>query len=332
MGSAIVKRATMKDVAERAGVSITSVSHVINKTRKVEANTKAAILAAIQELHYQPNTPARSLKGKGTKTLGVVIADIREDFFAEVVKSIEFTASEQQYNVILCDSEDNAGKERFYLNMLISKGVEGIIFAPVDLESSYDFLVASAIPFLQIDRKIPLLQSDYVGIDNIGSCEKVTERLLASGARKIAFIGYNDKVYTQKLRREGYRRAMERRGLYSEACLLFVGYHLEMTPDVIREFFEKNPDVDGAVCGSSNVCYETVTALDQLGRKIPEGIRLASYDESKWFDYLKFPVSAVIQPTEEIGRVSVDMLIKRIRKKGGKAFQDVFLDTEMIAR
>ena len=155
MGSAIVKRATMKDVAERAGVSITSVSHVINKTRKVEANTKAAILAAIQELHYQPNTPARSLKGKGTKTLGVVIADIREDFFAEVVKSIEFTASEQQYNVILCDSEDNAGKERFYLNMLISKGVEGIIFAPVDLESSYDFLVASAIPFLQIDRKIP---------------------------------------------------------------------------------------------------------------------------------------------------------------------------------
>lgn len=322
----------MKDVASRAGVSITSVSHVINKTRKVEARTRAAILAAIEELHYQPNTLARSLKGKGTKTLGVVISDIREDFFADVVKSLEFAASEQQYSMILCDSEDDLVKERFYLNMLISKGVDGIIFAPVDMDSTYTFLVASGIPYLQIDRKIPLLESDYVGIDNVHSCEAATEHLLAAGSRKIAFIGYNDKVYTQKLRREGYRRALERHGCFTEAYQLVVGYHLEITPDVIRQFFETNTDVDGVVCGTSNICYETVVALDQLGRNIPDGIRLASYDESKWFDYLKFPVSVVVQPTEEIGRCAVDLIIKRIRHKKQKAFQEVILDTELVVR
>jgi LacI family transcriptional regulator len=326
------RRATMKDVAGRAGVSISSVSHVINKTRKVEASTRALILAAIEELHYQPNTLARSLKGKGTKTIGVVIADIREDFFAEVVESIEFTASEQQYSVILCDSEDDLVKERFYLNMLISKGVDGILFAPVDMDSTYLFLVESGIPFLQIDRKIPQLESDYVGIDNMRSSAAATEHLIRTGSRKIAFIGYDDKVYTQKLRREGYRNTLAQNGSFNESYCLVVGYHLEVTTDVIKEFFSSHPDVDGAVCGTSNICYETVVALDQLGRRIPEDIRLASYDESKWFDYLKFPITVVAQPTEEIGRHAVDLIIKRVRQKKKRDFQQVILDTELIVR
>ena len=134
------------------------------------------------------------------------------------------------------------------------------------------------------------------------------------------------------LRREGYRNTLARHGYFNESYRLVVGYHLEITTDVIKEFFASHPDVDGVVCGTSNVCYETIVALDQLGRRIPETIRLASYDESKWFDYLRFPITVVAQPTEEIGRLAVDLIIKRIRQKKKKDFQQVILDTELIVR
>lgn len=322
----------MKDVALRAGVSISSVSHVINKTRKVETRTREAILAAIEELHYQPNTFARGLKGKSTKIIGVVIADIREDFFAEVVESIEFAASEQQYSVILCDSEDDLVKERFYLNMLIHKGVDGVIFSPVDSDSAYTFLVDSGIPFLQIDRQIPLLESDFVGIDNVRSSQEATEHLIRTGSRRIAFIGYDDKVSTQKLRHLGYRNALVKHDCLDGSRRLVIDYHQKITPDVIKEFFASHPELDGVVCGASSVCYETIVALDELRKRIPEDIRLASYDESKWFDYLRFPITVVSQPTQEIGRFAVNLITARIRRKKRKDFQNVTLETELIIR
>jgi len=136
----------MNDVAELAGVSISSVSHVINKTRRVEAVTKSKIIDAIQRLNYTPNLFARSLRGKGTPLLGVIISDIRDSFFAEIMKSIKFIALERGYNVILGDSESKWEKVRFFLKTFISKGLDGIIFAPFDITKFDQNLIASQIP------------------------------------------------------------------------------------------------------------------------------------------------------------------------------------------
>ncbi len=329
----MAKKATMKDVAELAGVSITSVSHVINKTRRVEDRTESAVLEAIEQLHYTPNILAQSLKGKRTRTIGVIIADIREDFFAEVVKSVEFSAAEKEYSVILCDSEESVAMERFYIDVLLSKGVDGIIFAPVDMDETYVNRLSPEIPFVQIDRKMSHYRADFVGIDNAGSAEAATCFLLEEGSRNVGFIGYTEKVFTQKLRVEGYRSALLSRGSeFDPARVLKVEYHQESTVDVIKAFLTGPKPIDGVVCGTSNICWETISAIDTLGLKIPGDIRVVSYDDSKWFDFLKYPVSVILQPTEAIGRLAVDLIIDRAENRLDDTKRQVILDTDLVVR
>ena len=128
-----LRHTTMKDVAKKAGLSISTVSHVINKTRFVERKTADKILRAITDLDYKPNIMARSLRGKGTKTIGIIISDIRDSFFSDAVKAIESHANIKGYNVILCDAEGNIEKENSYIDILLRKGIDGLIFAPVDM-------------------------------------------------------------------------------------------------------------------------------------------------------------------------------------------------------
>jgi len=327
------KKVTMKDVAKLAGVSISSVSHVINKTRRVEEHTESAVLNAIGQLHFTPNILAQSLKGKRTRILGVIIADIREDFFAEVVKSIELNAAEKEYSVMLCDSEENIGMEKFYIDILLSKGVDGIIFAPVDTDDPYVNRIAPEIPFVQIDRKMTHYRSDFVGIDNADSAEVATRFLFAEGCENVGFIGYNNKVYTQKMRIEGYRTAVLAKGKkFDPSMVLKVEYHQESTIDIIKGFLHGPSPVDGIVCGTSNICWETVAAIDNLGLKIPENIKIVSYDDSKWFNFLKYPISVVLQPTEAIGRLAVDLVIDRTENRGDDTKRQIILDAELLIR
>lgn len=322
----------MKDVADLAGVSITSVSHVINKTRKVEDGTKEKILWAIEKLNYRPNVLARSLKGKGTRTIGVIIADIREDFFSEVVKSIESNANEKDYSVILCDSEEKVEKEKFYLKMLLSKGVDGIIFAPVNSEETYLNLLSTHTPFVQIDRKMSFYKADFVGIDNQRSSYDAAKYLIGKGCKTIGFIGYNDLVFTQKLRKIGYKKALQENNAFNEDLLLEVAYHGDATGDALKEYFAKHMDIDAVICGTSNICFETLDTIDRMGIFKQKDVLIVSYDDSKWFDFLKYPINVILQPTEAIGRIATDLVIERIQETHEDQKKQVILDTEFIRR
>ncbi|MEE9306884.1 MAG: LacI family DNA-binding transcriptional regulator, partial [Spirochaetia bacterium] len=190
------KKVTIKDVANRAGFSISTVSHVINETRFVEKSTKEKIQKAIEELNYRPNILARSLKGKGSKTIGVIISDLRQGFFAEVIKAIESRANQREFNVMLCDSEDDAEKEELDVDILLRKGIDGLIFAPVDTGQLFEELWLSELPCVQIDRKLQSAEADFVGIDNVRSAEQATLRLFDNGYDCVGFIGYGPEVYT----------------------------------------------------------------------------------------------------------------------------------------
>jgi len=325
-------KATMKDVAELAGVSISSVSHVINKTRRVEDHTKKKILDAIAHLNYTPNFIAQSLKGKGTKLLGVIISDIRDSFFAEVMKSIEFSALEYGYNVILCDSENKWEKERFFLSTFISKGIDGIITAPSDINKVDSGLISSGIPFVQIDRKIDAYNADFVGINNAKSSRDATEFLVGEGCRHIGYIGYNDSVFTQKERLRGCRESLILHNLYNEKYIMHIPYHNREPNGNLNGLFTDNPEIDGLVCCNNNSCHEAILEIERMGMAIPENIRIVTYDDSKWFEFLKYPVSVIVQPTEAIGRMAVDCVIGRIQKKSDPIRKEIILDTDFIAR
>ena len=329
-----VKHTTIKDVAQQANVSTATVSHVINKTRHVEKITEERVLRAIEDLKYTPNVLARSLKGKGTKTIGIIIADIRESFFANVVKSIESNLNKKNFSLILCDSEDTVEEELFYIDILLRKGIDGLIFTPVNAHESYAILQASHIPIIQLDRKTYHYHFDYIGIDNVKSAAMATQHLFEHGYKAIGFIGYDKTVYTMEKRLEGYKNVMVERGVFDDKFVKIVDYrdHGKTMKDYIKAWLHACQPMDAIICGVDNICYETLGALEESGLHVPENMGLISFDDPKWFTYMKPPITAVRQPTEKIGQLAVERIMQRIHSPSKHDFTESLLDAELMIR
>jgi DNA-binding LacI/PurR family transcriptional regulator len=326
-----VSKVTIRDVARLSGFSVSTVSHVINATRFVELETKEKILQAIEFLNYKPNILARSLKGKGTKTIGVIISDIRQGFFAEVIKSIESRANVRGFNVMLCDSEDSAEKEEFYIDILLRKGVDGIIFAPVDTSQLFEELRLSNLHMVQIDRKLPDWPSDFVGIDNVKSAEIATYHLFDMGYQSVGFIGYGPKVYTMARRLEGYMKAVQSRGK-TDVSLTMENYNEEYMKESIKGWLRRNPSIDSVLCGNDDICSATLIVLEEMGVRVPSNFGIITFDDSRWFRFLSCPITSIRQPTTEIGKMAVDLLIDRIEGKLQGDYRDVLLETQLVMR
>ncbi len=320
----------MRDVAALAGVSVSTVSHVINETRFVEEATKQKILQAIKTLNYRPNILAQSLKGKGTRTIGVLVADIRQAFFADSIKAIECGANMEGYTIILCDSEDDICEEHLYIDILLQKRIDGLILAPVDIEISSEALLSSKLPFVQIDRKSNRYVSDFVGIDNIKSAETMTCYLLDQGYQRLGFLGYSERLYTMKTRVQGCKNALLKRGLANQAMVKELDYRDTNKQDSIKHWLLEHQDLEAVLCLNDDVCYPTIGAIEDIGRTIPHDIEVASFDEPKWFKYLSPPITVVRQPAEDIGRIAISLLLKRIQAPLDAEFQDILLSTTCI--
>lgn len=327
-----LQKVTIKDVARLSGFSISTVSHTINNTRFVEKKTKDKIFKAIKELHYKPNILARGLKGKGTKTIGLIISDIREDFFSKITKSIESNANKKGYNVILCDSEEDIDKEKFYIHILLRKGIDGLIFAPVNKNEINKTLIFSHIPSVQIDRKLNNFNADFVGIDNSKSAEKATHHLFDQGYKNIGFIGYEKRVYTMEKRIEGYKKVILERGILEESRIKIISYSDSNIKDTIKEWLCKYKGIDAVICGVDNLCYETLAAIEEIGLEMPNDIGIISFDDTKWFRFVKSPITTIRQPTENMGRLAINILIDRIENNLQQEYKDNLLDTELVIR
>lgn len=324
------KKVTIRDVAEHAGFSVSTVSHVLNGTRFVERSTREKVLRAIENLRYRPNILAQGLKGKGSKTIGVIISDIRQGYFAEIIKSIESRANERGFNVMLCDSEDCAEKEEFYVDIMLRKGVDGLVVAPVDTGQTFEELRRSRTPCVQVDRKLGGFPADFVGIDNAGAAAEATSRLFEEGYRKVGFLGYHARVYTMAMRREGYRRVVEEIGAEELSVEVPHLIHGAMS-STITEWLESHPQVDALVCGNDDICFEALSVLENQGVEVPEDMGIISFDDTRWFSLLKCPVTAIQQPTVMIGRTAVDLLLRRVSGAKDGFHQELF-DTELLVR
>lgn len=325
------KQVRLADVAQRAGVSITTVSHVINKTRYVKRETRELVLTTLDELHY--DIKKTRTRRNGSKLIGVIVADITEDYYISVVKAIETYASEQSYSIVVCDSEDDVEKEKYNIRNILDKEVAGIIIAPVNSQKCPKEIDDSAIPVVFVDRKYDKQETVFVGINNFESGYFGTEYLASKGCRSIGFIGYPETVYTVRQRSIGYRDFLHQRLPECPPRILTVNYRQEDSNALIREFVESfRPD--GVLCATSDVCYQLVSSLGELGISIPEQIKVVTYDDNKWLDYLKFPISVITQPTSEIGFTAIDALVRMILNPAErrKAATEILLQTGFIDR
>jgi DNA-binding LacI/PurR family transcriptional regulator len=324
------RKATIRDVAKNAGVSISTVSHVLNGTRFVEEKTRSRILASVRKLDYRPNQFARSLRGAGSKTLGLIISDIREDFFSKITKAIESTANEIGYAVILCDSEADAGKERLYLDLLSEKGVEGIILAPVDSNIPPKLREGNDLAIIQIDRRCRGAALDYIGIENARFASEAVHYLAELGNRRIGYLGHEESISTMCERLRGYEAAMRELGSYDESLVNLTAPRGEGDPSAIGEWMASDPGMDAILCGNANICFAALDALADL----PSGrcVALATFDDLSCFRFMENPVVSVRQPTERMGVAAFEALMARIRGEAPASPVEMLLPAALVPR
>lgn len=329
------KKSTMKEVAECAQVSTSTVSHVINKTRHVDKETHDRVLEAIEKLNYAPNIFARGLRGKKIRVIGVIISDIRESFFAEVVKAIELTAHSEGYSVLLCDSEDDPLKEQLHINTLIQNGVEGVIFAPVNNSTrAYDSIIPQKIKAIQIDRKVYGLPADFVGINNMEITKKAMNHLFAHGFMNVGFVSYQTNVYTMEQRLLGYKMAAQQYNSAKKVNVKFIQYNGSDIKESIKSWLYQNKEIDSILCGNDNICYRVLRAIKELQYEVPKDIGVLSFDDFKWYKLLTSPITAIRQPTKQIGTLATELLIVRMQNKikNYPLKKDHIINAELIIR
>lgn len=322
------KKVRLQDIADKTGYSIATISHFINKTRKIEESTQKIIIDAINELGYK--MPSNRSYTKGALTIGVIISDIRVDFFTDLIREIEDFAYDNDINIIFMDSEENSEKELQCIEYMISNGVAGIILAPNNTKADYSKY--STFPIVQVDRRLDSDIFDFVGIDNLTTCYIMTRKLFEANYKNVGFITFNEDNYCARERNRGYKLACIDFNKYNPSHILTIPFDAGINGKDIKTFLVENSNLEAIVCTSTNITNEVIDAIYKLQDKINIK-KISTFDNNKWLDLLKIPVDSIVQPINAIATTSVNLLLNKIQNKEySKETKKIFLNCETIER
>jgi len=325
---------TIREVAQKAGVSYATVSHVINNTRFVSEETRERVLSAMSELKYRPNAVAQSLRSGRTNTIGMILPDSSNPFFAEIGRQIEEEAFRKGYSIILCNMELQPEKEMLYVDVLINKQVDGIIFvATGDQTSLLQLLLDQGIPVILIDRDLPEMNIDTVITDNRLGGYLATRHLIDLGHRRIACItGPSSKITPSASRVVGYRQALEEAGLpYDKQIVCLGDFHPQSGMDIMEALL-KRPNPPTAVFACNDLmALGCMRAAMYAGYRIPEDLSIVGFDDIELARFTNPPLTTVCQPKKEIGILATQKLVERIADKCISSLK-VILPTSLIVR
>jgi len=327
---------TLRDVAKKADVSIATVSRAINNPDKVSSDTLARIRKTMRSLNYNPSRVAQRLRGnKGkSKLLGLIIPDIQNPFYSDIVRGIEDVAYGKKYAVILCNSDENPEKERFYLNVLHAESVDGVILPPIHLYGKVVKQITElGIPLICIDRKFPKLSVDTVVVNNKKGAFAAVSHLIDEGHKRISIITSNTKFSSFQERKEGYKKALEDNGIAYDNSLV-----KEVDPrssdDAKEATFEllESTNPPSAIFMTNNLMgLGTLNAIKQIGLKIPKDVSLVMFDDMPWTTITSPSLTAVKQPSYEMGRRACELFFQRIEDPQRECVE-VTMETKLIVR
>ncbi|MEN2985035.1 MAG: substrate-binding domain-containing protein [Dictyoglomaceae bacterium] len=330
---------TIKDVARKAGVSIMTVSRVINGKRNVKEETREKVLKAIEELGYVPNSIARSLTLKKTATIGLVISDITNPFFTTVARGVEDTAISKHFTVILCNTDENPEKESMYVEVLAKNKVDGVIFTSASgKKTPLKSLFMKNIPLVLIDRTIEGLEDvDIVRGDSVSGAYILTKHLIDLGHKRIGIIVGSKSISTAVDRVEGYKKALMDSHIPIDESLIKINENSKFSKEdgyrLTKELLNmKNPPT--AIFGGNNLmAIGAILAIREMGLSIPEDISLVSFDDIESLSEV-FPFLTVVkQPAYTMGVLATELLIRRIENKDKiKEKREILLKPELIIR
>jgi len=324
---------TILQVAKKAGVSPTTVSHVINKTRFVSEEVIERVQAAMDELGYQPNALARSLRRGETHTLGLILPDSANPFFAEIGRSIEVEAFQYGYSVILCNAEGDAQKEMLYTDVLSKKQVDGMIFVATGEESdSVQILLRQRLPLVLVDRQLPGVEADSVLTDNRQGGVLAANHLAGAGHRSFGCVTGPSFLTPSAERVTGFLDTLGQAGFPpSEVKQVRGDFHPKSGYEGGLELLAGAMRPTAVFCCNDMMAIGLYRAADELGLRIPEDVAVVGFDDIDLSSYLTPPLTSVSQPKTEIGRAAIQLLLNRIRNRELPA-QRVILDTHLVVR
>src|SRR5215813_8814518 len=314
------KAASISDVAREAGVSIFTVSAVVNKKSHVGKNLRERVEEAIQKLNYRPNLIARSLIKQKTQTIGMIVPDIANPFFPMVVRGAEDAAQKLGYNLLLCNSDDNLEKEDRAVELLLSKRVDGILLtkAAGDFEPALQQMIKNVnTPFVLVMRTYPQLTKDAVISDDYQGAYEAVCHLARSGRRRIGLVSGPLKISNAKERWRGFRDALEKNNLPYDPDLVVEGdYRIESGFRAGHALLSRRPD--GIYVANHLMTVGFLKAVEEMGLKCPDDFGLVSFDDYPWLGVFRPRLTTVELPKHQLGSEAAELLIQRIGGNQGK--------------
>lgn len=326
---------TIRDVAARARVSAATVSRVLNGRTDVAGDLRERVLDAVSDLGYRPNGLARSLRMRATTVLGVIISDVTNPFFTSMVRGIEDTAQAAGYSVVLANSDEDLAKERRYLEVAAAEQMAGVILSPASSrDTRIDVLADPGIPVVTIDRRLrgdPGATVDSVIVNNFRAAQQATEHLLEQGCRRIGFVAGPVATTTGSRRLAGHRAALKAAGIDDDESLVVpADFRIEGGREATEKLIA-DTDIDALFVSNNLMTIGALEALAEAGKSIPGDIAVIGFDDMSWATALRPPLTAVTQPTYEIGQQTAELLLRRINGEKSPP-QHVVLQAELVIR
>lgn len=327
------RRITHRDVADRAGVSVATVSYVINHgPRPVSPEKRARVEEAVAALGYYPNALARSLRVQQTATVGLIVPNSANPFYAEVARELERGCADEGFLVLLCNSERDPTREARFVQMLRAKQVDGAVIIPhSDTASLLQPLLAAEIPVVILEHSIPGLHC--IAIDDLAGGRLATRHLIELGHTRIAIIRRRQISSLSMMRFDGYRLELERAGIaLDDSLVVETGPFQNDGYAAMRELLERRPRPTAVVTHNDIMALGALRAIYDAGLSVPGDISVVGYDDIAAAPYLVPPLTTIRSPKMEMGRLAAQMVLKLARDPASLPPQTVTLPVELVIR
>lgn len=326
-------RSKITDVARLAGVSVASVSRVLNDTDAVADSTRLKVLKAVEHLDFRIDLRARALSRQKSETLGIVVADVSNPFTAQVLKAIDFVTRANGFGLLLSDSGENADRERANLDAMLAQRIEGIIYLPVTLSGkSLHRLIAEDIPVVCLDRYVEDVATDAVVVDNDRAGVLSAEVLVDAGHTRLGVIVAGETTVGRD-RLTGFKGALARLGVALDPTFVRLG---DLSLESGRDH---TLSLCGGSCGPTALFVQNhpmalgaLLALRQLGLRVPEDVSIVSFDDPSWAQLLEPGLTTIRQPTYELGSAAAELLIDRVTRRYVDAPRRIVIEPSLVVR
>jgi LacI family transcriptional regulator len=302
---------TLRDVAAHAGVSPATVSRTLNGDTRVDVHLRARVEASVETLGYRRNMLARNLRRRRLDAIGVMVSDIENPHFSEMVKIIEQDGFRAGYRVLVCGTNESRDKQRLYLQMLADERVAGVILSPTDPAGpDVGDLLDAGIPVVAFDREVSDPRADTVIADNVSGSAAATNLLIQYGHTDIAFVGGGKGVETSIERLTGYKRAMRSVGLPTKTTIGH--FRIEGGRRAVAELLALETPPTAVVVANNLMTLGAIKAAHEAKVRIPGDFSLVGIDNPYWSEFVNPPITSLAQPVAEMAREAIEMLLARL--------------------